>query len=328
MLVKRLVNVVITIFGVMILNFCLIHFMPGDPVSNIVPKGQRYDAIRWTMYDKFHLNDSLPEQLAYYLYNTVTLDWGTSYQYNRSVSSIIFGDLRWTMILVGSSTVITILLGMAVGAFAAYRRGSAFDVSSTAITLFFYGMPVFWFALILQLLFTSHPLGISWWPQLPPSGYYDVGRYGAELKWTLPQILSILKYLILPATVLAIGSLAGVSLVMRGSLIDTMTEDYILTARAKGLTDYGVLRRHALPNGMPPMIAMIAMDIAFIIGGAYQVEYVFNYPGLGFRTITSIGDLDFPILQFIVVIGGVAVVVANFFADMVLYFIDPRIKIS
>jgi len=329
-LAKRLVNVVITIFGIMILNFLLIHFMPGDPLSNMVPKGARYQNLRWSLSEKFHLNASLPEQLVVYLYNTITLDWGVSYQYNRSVSSIIFQDLKWTMLLVGSSTFIMVILGIIIGALSAYRRGSAFDVSATAITLFFYGMPVFWFALILQLVFTTNanPLGISWWPQLPPSGYYDVGRFGPELKWELPIILSVLKYLILPAATLAIGSLAGVSLVMRGALVDTMTEDYILTARAKGLTDYGVLRHHALPNGMPPMVALIAMDIAFIIGGAYQVEWVFNYPGLGFRTITSIGDLDFPILQFIVVVGGVAVVVANFLADMILYYIDPRIKIS
>jgi peptide/nickel transport system permease protein len=127
---------------------------------------------------------------------------------------------------------------------------------------------------------------------------------------------------------LAIGTVAGVSLVMRSSLIDTLTDDYILTARAKGLTDYQVLRRHALPNGMPPMIALIAMDVAFIIGGAYQVEVIFNYPGIGYRTIKAIYDLDFPVLQFIVVIGGVAVVIANFVADMLLLYIDPRIKIA
>ena len=107
-----------------------------------------------------------------------------------------------------------------------------------------------------------------------------------------------------------------------------MTEDYIVTAKAKGLTDYQVLRRHALPNGMPPMVALIAMDIAFIIGGAYQVEVIFSYQGIGYRTIEAIDQLDFPILQFIVVIGGVAVVIANFLADLLLVYLDPRIRIS
>jgi len=115
---------------------------------------------------------------------------------------------------------------------------------------------------------------------------------------------------------------------MRSSLLDVMTEDYIMTARAKGLTDLQVLRWHALPNGMTPMIALIALSIAFVISGAYQVEYIFNYPGIGYTTLNAIWDLDFPILQFVVIVGGVAVVIANFVADLLLIYIDPRIKIA
>lgn len=327
---RRLVNVALTIVGIMILNFALIHFMPGDPVSNVIPRNPKFDvSLKWALLEKFHLNDSLPEQLGWYLYNTITGDWGTSYFWQRPVLDIILQDLRWTMLLVGISTVFMIAVGMAVGAYSSYRRGGAFDVAATSTSLFFYGMPVFWLALLFQITFSSpEPLGISWIPQLPPGGYYDTDRFGSDFEWNLPIFLSTLEYMILPAATLAIGSLAGVSLVMRSALIDTMTDDYILTARAKGLTDYQVLRHHALPNGMPPMIALIAMDIAFVIGGAYQVEVVFNYPGIGYRTILAIDQLDFPILQFIVVIGGVAVVVANFLADLFILYIDPRIKIA
>lgn len=327
---KRLVNVALTIVGIMILNFALIHFMPGDPINEIIPKNPKFDpSLKWALKEKFHLNDTIPEQLAWYLYNTVRGDWGTSYVWNKPVLEIILLDLRWTMLLVGISTVLTILIGIAVGAYSAYRRGGMFDVGATAVSLFFYGMPVFWLALILQLSFsTDDPFGISWWPTLPPGGYYDTDVYGSTFEWNLPIFLSVMKYMILPATTLAIGTLAGVSLVMRSSLVDTMTEDFILTARAKGLNDYQVLRRHALPNGMPPMIALIAMDIAFVIGGAYQVEIVFNYPGIGLRTILAIELRDFPVLQFIVVIGGIAVVIGNFLADLVLVYIDPRIKIA
>jgi peptide/nickel transport system permease protein len=326
---KRMINVVITVFGIMTLNFVLIHAMPGDPISNIIPKDPKFPAsLRWELVDKFHLNDSLPVQYVTYMKNTLTLDWGTSYKLNRPVIRVITTDMEWTLLLVGVATVITIGLGMAIGAYSAYRRRGAFDVTATGVSLFLYGMPTFWFALLLQILFTTHPLGMQWTPQLPPSGYWDVDRYGGEFHMTLPMLLSVMRYLILPATTLAIGSLAGVSLIMRSSLIDVMTEDFILTARAKGLTDYQVLRHHALPVGMPPMIALIAMDIAFIIGGAYQVEYIFNYPGIGYRTIQSINNLDFPILQFIVVIGGVAVVLANFISDIVLMYTDPRIRIA
>jgi peptide/nickel transport system permease protein len=326
---KRMINVVITIFGIMTLNFVLIHAMPGDPIANIVPKDPKFNpSLKWDLVNKFHLNDSLPEQYITYMKNTMLLDWGTSYKLDQPVIKIIISDMRWTLLLVGVSTIITIALGMAIGAYSAYRRRGVFDVSATGFSLFLYGMPTFWFAMLLQILFNTHPLGMQWWPQLPTNGFWDVDRFGAYFHWTLPMVLSVLKYLILPATCLAIGSLAGVSLIMRSSLIDVMTEDFILTARAKGLTDYQVLRHHALPVGMPPMIALIAMDIAFIIGGAYQVENVFNYPGIGYRTIQAIGNLDFPILQFIVIIGGVAVVLANFISDIVLMYTDPRIRMG
>lgn len=324
-----MINVVITIFGIMTLNFLLIHMMPGDPIANVVPKDPKFPvALKDELIAKFHLDKPIWEQYVYYMKNTLTLDWGTSYKANGKVFDIIMHDMTWTLLLVGSSTLLTIAIGMVVGAYSAYRRGGVFDVSSIGFSLFLYGMPTFWFAILLQILFTTHPLGMQWWPQLPPSGYWDIKTYGNDFHFTFPMVMSVLKYLILPATVLAIGSVAGVSLIMRSSLIDVMTEDFILTARAKGLTDYQVLRRHALPVGMPPMIALIAMDVAFIIGGAYQVEVIFNYPGIGYRTIQSIDNLDFPILQFIVVIGGVAVVIANFLSDLLLMYTDPRIRIA
>lgn len=330
-ILRRLVNVVITIFGILTLNFLLIHLMPGEPILNMVPRDPKFDPLlKEELIGKFHLDKSLGEQYLIYLYNTLTGNWGTSYMANeRPVLDIILNDTRWTLLLVGFSTVFTLLLGIAIGAYAAYKRGGAFDLGSTAFSLFFYGMPIFWLAIILQILFISKPFDMDWWPNFPPSGYYDTNKYGSVPDWSrVPVILSAIEHLIVPSLTLALGTVAGVSLVMRSSLVDVMTDDYILTARAKGLTDYQVLRRHALPNGMPPMIALIAMDIAFIIGGAYQVEVIFGYPGIGYRTIVAIDELDFPILQFIVVIGGVAVVVANFLADIVLIYIDPRIKIS
>lgn len=324
---KRLVNVVLTILGIMILNFFLIHLMPGDPSLQMIPRDPKFDPeLKWQLVERFHLNDTVIEQLGWYMYNTVTLDWGTSYMTRRPVFDVIINDLKWTFLLVGTSTVITILIGIAIGAYSAYKRGGPFDIASTSISLFFYGMPLFWLGIVVQMLFTTNPFSLHWWPQLPAGGYFDTDKYGNEVHFTVPMVLSVLKYLILPSITLALGSYAGVSMVMRSSLIDTMTDDYILTARAKGLTDYQVLRRHALSNGMPPMIALIAMDIAFVIGGAYQVEIIFNYPGIGYETMKAVWDLDFPILQFIVVIGGVAVVVANFLADMILLYIDPRIK--
>ncbi len=329
MVLKRSINVFLTIFGIITLNFFLIHFMPGDPIHNMIPRDPKFNPqVKWDLIEKFHLNDSLQEKYVSYVENTFTGDWGISYMENRPVLEIIMQDMRWTLLLVGASTVLILMFGMAMGAYSAYRRGGAFDLASTGLGLFFYGMPIFWFALILQIAFNMQLFGMQWWPQLPTGGYFDTIEYGSSFRWELPIILSVLKHLILPAATLAIGSVAGVALVMRSSLIDVMTEDFILTAKAKGLTDYQVLRHHALRNGMPPMVALIALSIAGIIGGAYQVEVIFNYPGIGYRTLAAIGNRDFPILQFIVVIGGVAVVIANFVADLILIYIDPRVKIG
>src|SRR5207249_1795333 len=141
----------------------------------------------------------------------------------------------------------------------------------------------------------------TWWPALPSQGYYDdmLGPWA----WDGAHLASAAQHLILPALTLTLGTLAGISLVMRSSLIDVMTEDFVTTAKAKGLSDRQVLRRHILPSGLPPMVALIALDIAFVIGGAYQVEVVFNYYGIGWETIQAIDNLDFPLLQFIIVMA-------------------------
>lgn len=349
-IMRRARNAAITIFGIMVLNFIIIHAM-GDPAILLTPRDPKSDI--WLVnYNraKFGLDkpvftcvknlypitniafdcsgDPFDNQFTTYLLNTIRGDWGKSYFWkNESVFKIVMQDLSWTLLLVGTSTAITVLLGMVIGAVSAQRRGQAFDLFMTSFGLFFYGMPIFWLGLMLQLGFTQKQFGLNWWPVLPASQEYDHDLgYPFQLQWDL--VLSALQHLVLPAATLALGTVAGISLVMRNSLIDVMTEDYVVTARAKGLAERLILRRHVLPNGMPPMVTLIALDMAFIFGGAYQVEVVFSYEGIGWRTIEAIDNLDFPLLQFIVVVGGVAVVLANFFADLILLKIDPRIKIA
>ncbi len=332
-ILRRLRNVIITIFGIMALNFFLINMM-GDPVKLLTPRDPK------TPIELYQANcvkfglcgpDGRPLDLLtrfwMYLVNTFKGDWGTSYFWREPVFNLVMQDLSWTLLLVGPSTVLTIIIGMILGSLSAQKRGKPFDLATTAFSLFFYGMPVFWLGLMLQLGFTQRQFGLHWWPVFPTSQQYDLALGSPfQLRWDM--VLSALYHLVLPAATLTIGFIAGVSLVMRNSLIDAMTEDYVVTARAKGLAERLILRRHIMPNGMPPMVTLIAMDMAFIFGGAYQVEYVFSYQGIGWRTIAAIDNLDFPVLQFIVVIGGVAVVIANFLADLVLLKIDPRIKVT
>lgn len=331
--IRRSVNAVITIFGIICLNYILIRLMPGNPQISLCPHQPQY--VNFCNYNIqfFGLDKPAWEQFLIYLQRLFTLDWGTSYAYNAPVAQILMQDLSWTLLLVGTSTIITIVIGMIVGSYAAVRRGKPFDFVSTGIGIFLYGMPIFWLGLVLQYAFIKNSLFshyFSWWPVLPSADYFDFNSttLSRAWSWDLPHISSVLLHLILPAATLSLGTLAGISLVMRSSLIDVMTEDFVLTAKAKGLSDRQILRRHIFPNGLPPMVSLIALDIAFILGGAYQVEVIFHYQGIGWETINAIDKLDYPLLQFIIVIGGVAIVLANLVSDFILLWLDPRIKIT
>ncbi len=326
---RRSVNAVVTIFGIVTLNYILVRLMPGNPVISLTPHDPKYEGLAEYNRALFGFDQPPWMQFLIYLEKTFTLDWGLSYYYKKPVFDILMGDLGWTLLLVGTSTIITIILGMLIGSYAAVRRGKPFDLVSTGFGIFLYGMPTFWLGFVLLWTFQSNSYFhqfFSWWPVLPSTGYYDdrLGRWA----WDWAHVSSTLSHLILPAATLTLGTLAGISLVMRSSLIDVMTEDFVTTAKAKGLSDRQVLRRHIFPNGLPPMVSLIALDIAFIIGGAYQVEVVFGYRGIGWETIQAIYNLDYPMLQFIIVIGGVAIVLANFISDFILLYLDPRIKIA
>lgn len=324
--IRRSINAVITIFGIIAFNFLLLRLMPGDPALSLTPRLPQYQGLAEYNRELFGFGKPLHEQFIIYLQRTFTGDWGTSYLYNRPVIAIIGEDLGWTLVLLGTSTIITVTLGMLIGSYAAWRRGKAFDLISTGVGIFLYGMPIFWLGIVLTFMFSRDFHPFSWWPVLPHQHPFD--QELGPWKWDFTHVESALIHLILPAATLSLGSLAGISLVMRSSLVDVMTEDFVLTARAKGLSESQVLRRHVFPNGLPPMVSLIALDIAFILGGAYQVEWVFNYRGIGYRTIEAIQELDYPTLQFIVVVGGIAVVIANLISDFILLRLDPRIKIA
>jgi len=329
--IRRSINAVITIFGIIGLNYILIRLMPGDPTRSLIPHDPKYAGLAAYNRAVFGLDKPLWDQFVMYLQNTFTFNWGYSYFYKQPVADILLRDLGWTLFLVGTSTILTIILGMVIGSYAAIRRGKAFDLASTGIGIFLYGMPIFWLGIVLQIAFERGSFFsqyFSWWPVLPTQGYIDDPPFPQAWSWDWLHISNALLHVLLPALTLTLGTLAGVSLVMRSSLIDVMTEDFVLTAKAKGLSDRQVLRRHIFPNGLPPMVSLIALDIAFILGGAYQVEWVFNYKGIGWRTIDAINNLDYPLLQFIIVIGGVAIVIANLVSDFILLWLDPRIKIT
>jgi peptide/nickel transport system permease protein len=315
---RKCVNSFITVVLVAILNFFLFRVMPGDPLSRLRANPKLSEEFRQKMIEEFGLDQSIFAQFIEYMKHVFVFDFGNTFTYPLTPAiDIIMNDLKWTLILTGTSSIFMIVIGMTIGVIAAWKRGGTFDTGSMAFSLFFYAMPTFWFAMMLVMIFATE---FKWFPS---DSALD---YGTNLEFTWASFMDMIHHLTLPAISLTLGSIAAFSIIMRGSLIDVMTEEYITTARAKGLSEMGVLRHHAVPNAMLPMVALIAIDLAFVVGGAFQTEVVFDYPGIGWRTVEATFDKDYPLLEGAFFIIAVVVVIANLVADTLLVYLDPRIK--
>ena len=319
MVARKVLNSCITVFLVIIMNFLLFRVMPGNPLATMIPNNPRVsEEYKLKLIDKFGLDEPIHIQFIEYIRNVISLDFGNSFtEINTPAMDIILSNLKWTLILTGTSSILMIVIGMAIGIISAWKRGSWFDTGSLAFSLFFYAMPTFWFAMMLILIFTQE---LQWFPS---EGALPSGDR-LEFSWT--SFVNLLRYLFLPLISLTLGSIAAFSLIMRGSLVDVMTEEYITTARAKGLSEGRVLKNHAVPNAMLPMVALIAIDLAFVVGGAFQTEVVFNYPGIGWLTVEATEELNYPILEGAFFIIAVVVILANLIADIMMVYLDPRIK--
>ena len=315
---RKALNSFITILLVIVLNFVLFRAMPGSPMMNLRSNPALSESFKLKMIEEFGLDQPMYVQFIEYVKHVLTLDFGYSFINPLTPAlDLIMDNMVWTLILVGTSSIFMIVIGMTIGIISAWKRGSKFDMGSLAFSLFFYAMPTFWLAMMLIVIFA---IELDW---LPPNSALP---YGERLELSWESFKGLLYHLTLPAISLTIGSIAAFSLIMRGSLIDVMTEDYITTAKAKGLSDANMLKHHAVPNAMLPMVALIAIDIAFVVGGAFQVEYVFDYPGVGWLAVDATFRHDYPVLECAFFIIALAVVLANLIADTLLVYMDPRIK--
>jgi peptide/nickel transport system permease protein len=319
MVARKILNSGITVFLVVVMNFLLFRVMPGNPLTTMVPSNPKIsDEYKLKLIDKFGLDEPLHIQFIEYIKNVLSLDFGNSFtEINTPAMDIILSNLKWTLILTGTSSILMIVIGMTIGIISAWKRGSSFDTGSLAFSLFFYAMPTFWFAMMLVVVFAQE---LDWFP---PAGALSIGDR-LELSWA--SFVDLLRHLFLPLISLTVGSIAAFSLIMRGSLVDVMTEEYITTARAKGLSEGRVLKDHAVPNAMLPMVALIAIDLAFVVGGAFQTEVVFDYPGIGWLTVKATVELNYPILEGAFFLIAVVVILANLVADIMMVYLDPRIK--
>lgn len=316
---KRTLQGFVTILMAITLNFILFRIMPGDPTRAVSGDPRVDTATRLALIAKFGLDRPLFEQFVLYFYNLLRGEMGVSFvQIGRPVISIILGrKMVNTLVLMGSSMFLAFILGIAVGVVAAWRRGTKTDVSFVVLSLATYSMPVFWFGMLLIML-------LSYYLHLVPiAGTISAGVAHPNF---LAYTADYLHHLIAPMVTLAVSFFGGYFLFMRDTILDVFTEDYMLTARAKGLSDRKILFKHAMRNALLPMVSLMGVHVTFLISGATLTETVFSWDGLGRLIYDSVRNNDYPVLQGISLIMAVLVVIASIVADVTNAYLDPRIK--
>jgi peptide/nickel transport system permease protein len=304
----------------LLVNFFLFRVLPGDPARSL-GRGHLNTQAQLDAFNKtYGLDQPLPQQFWTFLKNTAHGDLGISIQYRLPVSHLIWDRLWPTLLLVGISTILSTVVGVYLGVRGAWNRGSVFDKISTGTSLTLYAMPEWWLGLILIA-----GLGVGFWfvPGIFPTG----GLHSADVNpSSLHGILDTTWHLTLPVVTLALAYLAEYSLIMRSSLLDELGEDYLQTARAKGLRDVVVRNRHAVRNALLPTTTVIALNIGFVVSGAITVETVFSIPGLGLLSTDAIGVPDFPVLEGTFLVASAGVIAANLAANLIYGWLDPRVR--
>ena len=318
-LVRKSFGAIFTIFLIVILNFVLFRMMPGSPDRILLRNPNLSPAAVTEIKERWGLDKPLiPDQLIAYLQATAAGDFGESFKFHgQSVTDVLSGRIWPTLILFGLGEILAVIFGLALGAYTGWRRGGPVDYIGNGMSLILYSMPYFVIGILLLGVFA---IGLHWFPT---SGMMTIG--GSDQS-PFDQLLDFLDHLILPLTTVAIGLIGQYSILMRSSVIETLGEDYVTTARGKGLTSGKILRAHALPNALLPAVTLIAINLGYVIGGAITVEVVFNWPGLGTLTVQALEARDYPVLQGIFLLLAVSVVVANFAADLIYGRLDPRVR--
>jgi peptide/nickel transport system permease protein len=329
--IRRLGVAAATIAAIVLFNFILFRLMPGSP-ERILLRGipnvsaERLAATR----ERWGLNDPLlpieidssgihlaPEnQFFKYLAATAQGDLGFSFvARGQEVTAVLGQRIGPTLLLFGLGEAVAIILGLALGAYSGWRRGGPVDFLGNGLSLFLYATPYFLLGMVLLLL--GAQVGF------PTFGMFTAGTVYPDV-WS--KLGDLGAHLALPLATVSLGLVGQYSIVMRSSIVETLSEDYVTTARAMGLRDGRILRAHALPNALLPTVSLIAINLGYVIAGAVTVEVVFNWPGLGALTVTALSARDYPVLQGVFLLLSVSVVLANLVADLVYGMLDPRVR--
>jgi peptide/nickel transport system permease protein len=306
------------VLAILILSFLMVHLVKGDPVTALVgdfPAPQDYiDSVR----HEFGLDQPIATQLWLYLENVARGHLGFSFANRQPVLTLILARAQMTLLLMIPALVLSAIVGIALGLAAAPRAGTLPDSAITALSLLGYSVPVFWLSQMLITAFAVH------WKILPAQGMMTL----RDPPKGLGAVLDVLWHLVLPLFSIALYYLAVVARVARASILEALHQDFVLTAKAKGLSRRTVLWRHILPNALIPVVTVIGYSFGYSLTGAILTETVFAWPGLGNLFITSIAVRDYPVLQGIFLFAALTVVIANIVTDLLYWVIDPRIRRS
>ncbi|MFE0146065.1 ABC transporter permease [Nonomuraea sp. NPDC059007] len=310
---------VLSIGMVIIGTFFLFRMLPGDPVRALAQGRNMTPAQLDLERRRLGLDKPLFDQFIDFLTGTLRLDLGTSYEYKRPVLDLIWDRLPATILLAGTALVVAVGLGVWQGTKAGWRRGSRFDRFSTSTSLIFWSVPTFWLGLLLMMALGN---GIGPIPGIFPTR----GIESVDAPDGFAYVLDVGMHMVLPVLTMVGVVYAQYLLVMRSSLLDEVGQDYITTARAKGLRDDQVRRRHAVPNALLPTVTLVFMRIGFVVGGAVTVEAIFTWPGLGQLFYRAIKVPDFTLMQGTFMLLCVSVILMNTLADVVYHVLDPRVR--
>ena len=302
-LIKRILHTIPVIFGVIVFTFILMYVVPGDPVLSMV--GERYDeATIQRLRDNLHLDDPLWKQFGNYVGNLLKGDLGNSFITMRPVANDLMDKFPFTLLLASSAMIVSIVVGLAVGIISSLKPNSLLDRGTMLLALTGISAPVFWVGLLLILI------------------------VGVNLKWLPPTGYGGIEYLILPAIALGTRSAAFLARVTRSTMLDVLQQDYIRTARAKGLPEWKVVLKHAFPNTLIPIITIIGVDFGSYLSGAVLTESIFGWPGIGRFALDAILKRDFPVIQGTVLFTAMMFIFANLIVDLLYGVVDPKVRLE
>lgn len=312
-LLQRLMQALLLLLIVSMIGFAILHLAPGGPLSQFAAGGEMSQDDLDRITEQLGLNRPLPVQYAEWLWRMLSGDWGLSYRDQQPVLHIIAGHLGPTLELMVTSTLLAMLIGAWIGIIGAVKRYSLFDSIATIGTMIALSIPTFWFGLVVIYVFS---VGLGW---LPSGNRFTIGD---------GSFLNRLHHLVGPCVVLALVSTAVWSRYMRSSMLDVINQDFVRTARAKGVPERRILMTHVLRNALLPMITITGLHVPSLLSGALVTETVFTWPGMGRLFLDSISYRDYPVVMGILMFTAVMVLLGSLLADLLYGVADPRIARS